>query len=78
MSGSAPLVGRHSASDTVGANQNQTAKPDICRSGFLKSETWQDFNLYFTNAYSNHDLEFRIYYHKKAAIWADKVMLRTN
>ena len=59
------------------ANQKQLAKMDIYRSDFLKSETWQDFNLYFTNNYSNHLLEFRIYYHKKAAIWGDKVMLRT-
>lgn len=59
------------------ANQKQLAKMDIYRSDFLKSETWQDFNLYFTNNDSNHLLEFRINYHKKAAIWGDKVMLRT-
>lgn len=57
-------------------NGKELAKMDIRRSDFFQSETWQDFNLYFNNTNSNHKLEFRIYYHKKAAIWGDKVDLR--
>ena len=48
---------------------------DIKRSDFLYSNVYQDFGIDFHNQYSNHKLEFRIYYKAKAALWADTVKL---
>lgn len=57
--------------------QRTLASMDIRRSDFLKSQTYQDFELTFQNRYADHELEYRIYYYGCAAIWADRIQVRT-
>lgn len=55
--------------------QKVLKRAEIRRSDFLFSNTYQDFCFDFRNNYSNHKLEFRIYYNKSAALWADTISL---